>query len=322
MKYRKLFERYEGKVRGNKWYRMTCPFHQESDASLDVDLTKSGYHCWGCGKTGNHKDLIMKLDKVSESTAENIISRFVGKHIPSGSLFNVETEKFSYLDEQNTLELFVPISHPDFKSYLKGRKISVDLANKYDFRQGSSIERGWNDRLIYPIRDLYGNLCSIEGRTIVGHNLRYKKWTGSKSTLGVFGIENIPEKDWGNPLIIVEGAIDALSCISVGYMSVGMSCSEITPRQMSQIKRVTKYPVVLLDGVKLGTEKARKEVLIRIQKTFSKKFNDYKVIEIPYKNTDPNDLLRKGSLRKYLRSIFKDGAKRTGQSKRAITKRS
>ncbi len=304
MSFIRLFERYEGKQRG-KWYRMKCPFHKENDASLDVDLYKSGFHCWGCGQTGNHVDLVMKLDRVSEATARNIISRYAGQAIRSGKLGAFrKRDEFKYLDASETLELFVPVNNGMYQEYLEERGLTVKLARKYDFREGSMIEWGWDDRLVYPIRDLYNNLCSIEGRTLVGAEPRYMKWRGSMSGLGIFGIDKIPEKNWGKKLIVVEGAIDALSIIKCGFPAVALACSEVTKRQLSQLRRVTEEPVVILDGVKKGTEKERRKALERITTLFSKKFLHYQAVEIPWADTDPNDLLRKGKLKSYLEKIL------------------
>jgi DNA primase len=310
MKYQSLFtSRYQGKQRGknNKWFRMLCPFHKDKHPSLDADLTKSGFKCWSCGMTGNHIDLIRAVEKVSDSTAWNILSKYAGGASSSVKLGIgvMENEKVEYLDRTQTLDLFMPIQDSKYKEYLKKRKIKPELWNRYDLRQGSEIERGWGGRIVYGIYDLYGNLCSVEGRVVDGQSsmldMRYRKWTGSSSGSGLYGIRQFDKKV--SMLFIVEGVFDCLSIIGCGFNAVAMACSELTDIQINQIRRITSYPVVILDGVKTGTENDRERVWSRINKKLSQKFIKYKVHTIQDEDTDCNDLHIQGKLRKILRSF-------------------
>ncbi len=303
-----MLEKYEGYVRKDKWYRMCCPFHDDSRPSLDVDITKPGWKCWGCGETGNYVDLISKLERVSKITAQAIVAEYRpnnGRRFRGRTLGRAVREVV-FLDKNETLDKFVPVAkNTECGNYLKNRKIDLKLANKFSIREGNSLEYGWQNRVVFPIFDIEGNLCSLEGRDITEENyLRYKKWTGSEAGLGVFGIKQVSKKFYGQGMVFVEGAIDALSLWLCGYIGLALSCSDITSVQMSQIQKVTNYPIVLLDGIKPGTEEDREKVLERLNEKFSMKFKKYKIIEIPYEDTDPNDLHIKGKLKRFLRSVI------------------
>lgn len=297
-----MLEKYDGKLRKDKWYRMLCPFHSDRTPSLDVDVTKPGFRCWSCNETGNYIDLISKLERVSRITAEAIIAEYRPRKKSRGRLGRSQ-DFVNYLDKSEVLDKFSPISKNTITGeYLEKRKIDLRLAKKFLVKEGNALEKGWQNRVIFPIFDIEGNLCSIEGRDITNKSyLRYKKWTGSQSGIGIFGINMIPKKSYKKAMFICEGAIDVLSVWLSGYVALGLSCSSITSTQMRQLKRITECPMVLLDGVKTGTEEDRDVVFEKLNEQLSNKFKEYKVIEIPYEDTDPNDLHRKGKLKTFLR---------------------
>lgn len=312
--YLEFFEKYDGyqrKAPNEKWYVTHCPHpaHPDKNPSTYVDLTKSGWRCYACGRSGNHVDFVVLKDRVSESTARLMLSEFQLKHSHKGVLGRLSKRVIkphvNYLNPDESLDLFTPITrNSEYSEYIKKRKLPLKLLQKYDFRQGSIIQRGWNNRLIYPIYDIDDNLCSIEGRDITGDSaLRYNKWRGSQSGYGLFGIDQLEGYNRSQPLFIPEGAIDALSVVSIGYHSLAMVCSDLTQEQLRQLKSITDFPVMLFDGVKKGTENVRREVYNKYRDLLSQNFRKYKICEIPYENSDPNDLLLKGKLRSFLKKV-------------------
>ncbi len=317
MSYLAMLEKYEGRVRKDKWYRMLCPFHNDSSPSLDVDITKSGWHCWGCSRTGNYIELISKLEGVSVTTAIAIISKYRSKSgMGARGRLGRSTEIARYLAKEDTLERFVPVGkNTEVSDYLQFRKVDLRIAKKFDIREGNSLEKGWQNRVVFGIYDIDCNLCSIEGRDITEDAyLRYRKWEDSQSGLGIFGINLVPKKHYGKLMFIVEGAIDTISIWQSGYIGLGMSCSDITSAQMRQLRTVTQFPVVILDGIKENTEEDRQLTFDRLRKSFGEKFKKYKIVEIPYEDTDPNDLYKQGKLKRYLGGLVNDIQKEKGNS--------
>lgn len=307
MKYLKLLEKYDGRVRNDKWFRMVCPFHDDRSPSLDVDLTKPGFKCWGCSKTGNYVDLISQLEGVSATTAMAIIAEFKSKSGFGGARGKLGVRKVRrYLNELEILEKFAPVGKVTLGGeYLKDRKIDLRIAKKFGVRESNSFVRGWEDRVVFPIYDIDGNLCSVEGRDVTDSNyLRYRKWEGSQSGLGIFGINLVPKRLYSNLMFIVEGAIDVLSIWLSGYVALGMSSSDVSNEQLGQLKRITNYPVVLLDGIKPGTEDDRQVTFERLHEKFSRKFSNYSIVEIKKEDTDPNDLLKSKKLKGFLKGVI------------------
>lgn len=49
-----------GNNRLNKKVKIRCPFHAENTGSCQL-FPNGGYHCFGCGKTGNSIDFLIEL---------------------------------------------------------------------------------------------------------------------------------------------------------------------------------------------------------------------------------------------------------------------
>ena len=45
-------------------YKGLCPFHSEKSPSFMVSPTRNGFHCFGCGKSGNVITFIMEMEKL------------------------------------------------------------------------------------------------------------------------------------------------------------------------------------------------------------------------------------------------------------------
>ena len=48
------------KTSGPSQYRVLCPFHRESNPSLDISLAKDAFICRSCGASGGYLDLIIR----------------------------------------------------------------------------------------------------------------------------------------------------------------------------------------------------------------------------------------------------------------------
>lgn len=306
MDYEAIFIHYEGKRRG-KWYRMRCPYHDDANPSLDVDLQKSGFHCWGCGKTGNHVELIARLEHCSEARARLLIDKRISMQV-SGKLGGMSSGRREpqkkYLNRNVLTDYFENVKDAPYTDYLRARGIY----HNYNLLQVKAdampaIRRCWEWRIVYPIWDYAGNLASIEGRTIINDAKRYLKYEGSRASLGLYGIDMIAGTQ--KCVFVVEGVFDALSVVQCGYPAVAMTCSELSDQQIRDLKKVADSIIVILDGVKPGTAKERARVEKNIGAKLSRHFakNRYYVHTIGYVDTDLNELLLQGELKKYLKRV-------------------
>jgi DNA primase len=60
-----------GDRRVNKKIKIKCPFHAERTGSCNLYPT-GGFHCFGCGATGNSIDFLMKLGATYTEALEEL----------------------------------------------------------------------------------------------------------------------------------------------------------------------------------------------------------------------------------------------------------
>jgi DNA primase len=77
MDYHALFSEYlRLRKKGNRFFAV-CPFHQEKDASLSVDITTGLWHCFGCKEGGNMFQFIAKIEQLEmREVVEMLVQRY------------------------------------------------------------------------------------------------------------------------------------------------------------------------------------------------------------------------------------------------------
>jgi DNA primase len=278
---------------------MPCPFHREDKPSMSVNIETGVFFCFGCHKKGWINEIIADLEDISLSEAFRIV-REVKIVSRKGKK---EGRQLKVLDE-SLMDDFPSLQSGDYIDYLGSRGISVETAIEYGLREGMASDRDWSWRIVVPVRDLSGNLVSIEGRLIDDDlkGSRYFKLKGSRANMGMFGIDKV---DSGNDILyVVEGFFDCLSLVESDYPSVGMGCSDISERQMLQLRKVTKYPVVILDGHSKEVAEDRKKVVRGLSKKLSAHFKQFEIFEILDEDKDPNDLFINGELDDFMDEVW------------------
>ena len=55
--------------KAGKGYQACCPFHEDKTPSFSVDVEKGVYHCFGCGKSGDHFTFLQEQVKMDFAQA-------------------------------------------------------------------------------------------------------------------------------------------------------------------------------------------------------------------------------------------------------------
>lgn len=306
-----------GVIEGQDEIKIRCVYHSpDKKPSLRVNLEKGVFHCFSCTARGKIKKLIQDIEDISEYDAGQILKKFgyyagnkqfenqngIGK-------FGSENKKRQFeFFEENCLNEFFPIELSQFKEYLKSRCIDLKKLNRYELFEGTdSLSENFVGRIVYPIRNIEEKICSIKGRSIYASaGLRYFELAGSDNTKGLYNIQNIHKKV--KFLFVTEGVFDCISIDSNGFPAVALNSSEISDSQILQIRQRTNYPVLIFDGIKKGTERARQEVFERAKEKLSRNFVRYKIHVIEKEGQDLNSILcKKGKeyLKRYMTQIVK-----------------
>lgn len=160
----------------NGEYLALCPFHEENTPSLTLTPETQLFYCFGCGAGGNVISFIERYNNCSVREAINILKRFC----------NID-EDLHYVKNNlsiiNTIRAYKEPSARHKKS--EDRKIlSEDIMQLYEadkdklktwYEEGISYEvmkrycikyDPLSNRIVFPIRDLDGNIVSVKGRTL------------------------------------------------------------------------------------------------------------------------------------------------------------
>ena len=154
--------------------------------------------------------------------------------------------------------------------------ISIDSQNKF-----SVMYDYWDNRVVFPIRNDYGQIISIKGRTLeydykinnIPKYRYYENYNGSKYLFGLYeNFHNIIEK---NEIIIVEAEKGVMQCDSFGVNNVvAISKKKFTDAQIRKILGLGIENVVIM----LDKDVLKKEIITQC-KLFKRLINVYYCVD-------------------------------------------
>ena len=186
-------------------YKGLCPFHDDHNASFDVDPRRQRYRCWACSKIGDVFSFVMEHERVDFREALELLARRAGislekvRKMPSGpdrsamlDVLRWAQEQFArnllddpgaeparaYLTERGlaweTVEAWGLGYAPDSWEWLSSRAVndgrSLDLLEIVALVGKKADKPGYydrfRDRVIFPIRDPRGQVVGFGGRVL------------------------------------------------------------------------------------------------------------------------------------------------------------
>lgn len=274
-------------------YTALCPFHSEDTPSFTVSPYKNIFKCFGCGIAGNAIKFVMEYEKVSFSEAVEKIARKYGIPVKYVGVDNSRTQGL-YKVSREVLEFFKESlkSSSVAKKYLKDRGISARTIEEFELgynplntellinfakKKGISLndladigvlkrreEGGFSNifrgRLIFPIKDVMGNVIAFGGRIVEGDSQAkylnspdtaiYKK---GKSLFGIY--ESLPYIKEKKSVILVEGYMDLISLYQAGIKNVVASLgTSLTLEQAKLLRRYVDKVYIMFDSDRAGKE--------------------------------------------------------------------
>tara|TARA_B100000029_G_scaffold511656_1_gene606276 strand:- start:2213 stop:3982 length:1770 start_codon:yes stop_codon:yes gene_type:complete len=319
------------KKRGKEFIGLS-PFTTEKTPSFTVSDEKGFYHCFSSGEHGNIFDFIMKTQSLKFGEAVKQLASEAGMQPFRFTNFDVEKEK-RYQTYKNILKDYSDYHHKLIFSkdsfaldYLKKRGINKEIILEFNigfvpgnsdyysnllkkFNEKEILETGlfykseknnrfvnrFYSRIIFPIRNIAGDVIAFGGRTI--KNSKIAKYINSPETefykkgKHIYNLDKARfNKNKDEKVIIVEGYMDVISVYSSGIKNVvSNSGTALTESQINLIWRFFSNPVICLDGDPSGQRAA-----LRIAENllpFIKENN--KISFVTLKNDlDPDDYIK------------------------------
>ncbi|MDE2148782.1 MAG: DNA primase [Gammaproteobacteria bacterium] len=287
-------ERIELK-RAGRDFQALCPFHHEKTPSFTVSPSKGFYHCFGCGKHGTAISFLMDYDRASFPEAVEQLARRVGLDVPheeggapaprpppDAPLAALATAARCFRDE---LRKAAPAI-----AYLKRRGLSGDTAQRFgigyappawDFlarrftdaapalaagllkrSEGGRVYDVFRDRVMFPIRDLRGQVIGFGGRTLGDDPAKYLNTPETvlfHKGRNLFGLYEARAATPGMlpQLVVVEGYMDAVMLSQHGLTGTVATLGTATTRDhLHLLFKHSQKVVFCFDGDAAGRRAA------------------------------------------------------------------
>ncbi len=257
-----------------------CPFHEDETPSLSVNRDKGVWHCFGCGAKGNAKVFEARMGG-RLVTGRDLIEKRLEPSAPRAE---------TVADVGAVVERVVTLYHEALGrnkaalEYLKARGLGdMELLRRYrvGFADGSLRKlapprsNAWNSlrvlgylndrggeffagRIVFPIHDATGAVVGMYGRLLVERQGTVVHLYPRGPHRGIWNREGAKAAAAsGQPVIVCESVIDALSCVAAGLPGAIalFGTNGVTAEHIELLRELRPSRLVLaLDGDKAGRD--------------------------------------------------------------------
>lgn len=206
---------------GNYW-KGSCPFHQETDASFTISPDKGIFYCFGCHAGGDLVGFIAQKEQLSQTEAAQYLIEHYSLAVPTEL-----TSKLNASEERSSLmrvnSFFAEWTHEQLQKhqhaldYLASRQLSEEISKTFgigympggrmplnqlikaaqargllikDFilagiivEHKGGLNSPFEERILFPIQDTTGRVCGFGGRIFRTGDERPKYYNSKESDL-------------------------------------------------------------------------------------------------------------------------------------------
>jgi len=263
-----------GKINSNDNIAFHCPFCHHNKKKMEVNIVTQYWHCWVCNAAGRKLAVLFrKLNVQREKIAKLITLLDDVEYKPTKT--TTDTPVLQLPEGYRPLWVLQEMS-PEYRNavyYLKKRNISIHDILKY--RIGYCRKGPYKGKIIIPSYDANGSLNYFVARAYYEEDkFKHKNPPASKDIVG-FELHI----NWNMPIILVEGAFDAIAIKRNCIPLFGKTISNTLKRRI--VEKGVKDIYICLDL------DARKQALETAQYFMANGLNVY-FVDITGK--DPSDL--------------------------------
>ena len=224
-------------------YMWWSPFVSHHKPKLQVNVKNGKWHCWVSGQGGHNLFQLFKKVKASKKEygeLKELSDDFSFEYVPTKQ----ENKEVKLPDEYKPM--WIKSNSPTYRhclKYLKSRGVSQDDMVKYSI--GYCEDGLYSNRIIIPSYDDEGKLNFFVGRDVFDSKLKYRNSPTPKDIVGFELFVN-----WEEPILLVEGALDAISTKINSIPLFGKTIMNNLKRKILEKKVKTLYVALDNDAVK------------------------------------------------------------------------
>ena len=224
-------------------YMWWSPFVNHHKPKLQVNIKNGKWHCWVSGQGGHNLFQLFKKVKATKKQYQELnelSDNFSFEYVPTKQ----ENKEVKLPDEYKPM--WTKSNSPTYKhalKYLKSRGVSEDDMIKYSI--GYCEDGLYSNRIIIPSYDDEGKLNFFIGRDIFDSKLKYRNSPTPKDIIGFDLFVN-----WAEPILLVEGALDAITSKVNSIPLFGKTIMNNLKRKILEKKVKTLYVALDNDAVK------------------------------------------------------------------------
>lgn len=315
-------------------YLALCPFHLDKTPSFFLNAFTKRYYCFACHKKGNVLTFIMEYKKLSFREALDFLSVYVVSTYKFKKKLSKSFELVSLVADiyfKNLIKNY--FSNKDLKVFFYNRHITFDDIST--FRLGYSDNTfGWltdvllklgyslkhlslsglffikntlyidrfRHRIIFPIRNIYGQIIAFGGRTL-NENFKPKYINSSETNFfskrsEFYGLYESFNSIKCSTIIIVEGYIDVITLHKSGILNViAVLGTSFTKEHFKKISSIYKNIIFCYDGDDAGRRATVRTAFSCLQYIQYANVISFVLLPIGY---DPDSFIRSGFKNKFL----------------------
>jgi DNA primase len=297
-----VLEHY-GLLKDEASYKIVCPFHNDVNASLLLNIVNNSFYCFGCGARGDALAFVKKMnEKKTELEQQIIFQKIINNSsldiAPDYEIKKIQKENVDYRQRLvEAINYYKNLPKVDWrkieteeKQYLLKRGYKEETLNKFNFK----INYNTNYPIIIPIYD--NNIFKgWIARTIDKEVEKKRKYLYNKG----YRRSKVLAGDCSRTIFITEGYLDKIKLNEFGIKNaVALMGWKATESQIKKLKAYgVKRIVSCLDNDKYGKEGTE----------YLKNFFTVLDFEYPSWAKDPGDLDRNTfykNLKKILRGEY------------------
>ena len=224
-------------------YMWWSPFVNHHKPKLQVNIKNGKWHCWVSGQGGHTLFQLFKKVKATKKQYQELnelSDNFSFEYVPTKQ----ENKEVKLPDEYKPM--WTKSNSPTYKhalKYLQSRGVSQDDMIKYSI--GYCEDGLYSNRIIIPSYDNEGQLNFFIGRDIFDSKLKYRNSPTPKDIIGFELFVN-----WEEPILLVEGALDAITSKVNSIPLFGKTIMNNLKRKILEKKVKTLYVALDNDAVK------------------------------------------------------------------------